>query len=176
MRHNALREVLFLGCESARLRPQRETPFLLGNSTERPADVFVPAFSLGQPACFDCAVTQTQQPKYVKDASMSGGAAANRYKAAVKESRYAAKCSDGLSFYPMVVEVYGGWGSKSAPRVHEFKCIAKMISSRSGISKGAAKHRMFERLSITLQRYNARALLARVDPSSPLLEDPCPAV
>ena len=69
---------------------------------------------------------------------MSGGAAANRYEAEVKVSRYAAKCSEnGLSFYPLVVEVYGGWRSKSAP---VFDFIAKMISSRAGILEGAAKN------------------------------------
>ena len=174
VRHNALREVLFLACESACLCPQRETPFLLPNSADRPADVFIPSFSLGQPACFDCAITHTQQPKYIKDASVSGGAAADKYEAEVKDAMYASRClENGLGFYPMVVEVFGGWGSKSMP---VFQYLSKMIASRSGIKKDTAKQRLLERLSVTLQRCNARALLSRIDPSLPLLEDPCPAV
>ena len=139
-----------------------------------PADVFIPSFSLGQHACFDCAITHTQQPKYIKDASVSGGAAAEKYEAEVKDAMYASRClENGLGFYPMVVEVYGGWGSKSMP---VFQYLSKIIASRSGIKKGTAKQRLLERLSVTLQRCNSRALLSRIDASLPLLEDPCPAV
>ena len=105
---------------------------------------------------------------------MSGEVAADKYEAEVKDAMYASRClENGLGFYPMVVEVFGGWGSKSMP---VFQYLSKMIASRSGIKKDTAKQRLLERLSTTPQRCNARALLSRIDPSLPLLEDPCPAV
>ena len=97
-------------------------------------DVFLPCFSLGQPACLDCAVTHPQQPIYVKDASLGKCAAANRYQCEVKEKMYAEKCKENdLGFYPMVVEVFGGWGSTA---VSVLRHIAKMCASRNGESEG----------------------------------------
>ena len=174
IRHNALREEIFLACRVACLCPGRETPFLLSDSLERPADVFLPCFSLGQPACLDCAVTHPQQPIYVKDASLGKCAAANRYQCEVKEKMYAEKCKENdLGFYPMVVEVFGGWGSTA---VTVFRHIAKMCASQNGESEGAAKSRLMQRLSFSLQRCNARTLLARLDPSAASLDDPMIAI
>ena len=110
----------------------------------------------------DCAVTHTQQKKYIKNASVGGGAAANRYETEIKDVMYATKCAEnGLAFYPMVVEVFGAWGSKS---ISALAFISKMSVSRSGISVGSAKHRLIERLLVTLQRCNARAMLSRLKP------------
>ena len=169
IRHNALREEIFLACKVACLCPGRETPHLLPGSLERPADIFIPCFSLGQPACLDCAVTHPQQPLYLKDASLGECAAANRYQVEVKEKMYAAKCEENdLGFYPLVAEVFGGWGSTA---VSVFSHIAKMCASRMGDSVGVSKSRLMVCLSFTLQRCNARALLARLNPSEKSLED-----
>ena len=87
IRHNALRDELLHACKSACLNPGRETPFLLPGSDQRPADVFLRFFEKGQPACLDLACIHTQQPKYIKYASVETGAATDRYEVDVKEEK-----------------------------------------------------------------------------------------
>ena len=87
---------------------------------------------------------------------------------------YAEKCKENdLGFYPMVVEVFGGWGSTA---VTVFRHIAKMCASRNGESEGVAKSRLIQRLSFSLQHCNARTLLGRLDPSAASLDDPMIAI
>ena len=55
-RHNNLRDVIYSAAQSAALSPCREVPSLVPGSVSRPADVFIPAWSLGQPAALDVTV------------------------------------------------------------------------------------------------------------------------
>jgi hypothetical protein len=165
-----VRDEIFHAAAAACLTPSRETPFLLACSSQRPADVLLPSFSLGRPAALDCACTHPQQHRFLSDAGVRAGAAAERYAEETKVAMYAEKCqANGIDFHPMVVESYGVWCS-SARAMLAF--IATMCASRSGGTAGAARQRLVERLSITLQRCNARALLARRDPNSAGLDDP----
>ena len=101
---------------------------------------------------------------------MCTGAAADRYGVEVKEKMYSAKCAENvMAFYPMVVEVFGVWGEKANVVLHQ---IATMISSRSASTVSQCKMRMMQRLSVTLHRCNARALLSRQDFKEASLEDP----
>ena len=169
VRHNALRDEVFRACSTACLAPKRETPFLLPNSADRPADVFLPYFSLGKPVCLDCACTHTLQPKFVTNAGECTGAAAERYQVEVKEKRYAAKCEkNGLLFIPLVAEVFGVWGSSA---VGFFKQLVKMLASTTGMPFGETIVHFMQRLSVTLQRCNVRALLARLNPNISSLEE-----
>jgi hypothetical protein len=167
-RHNALRDNFYDACSVACLGPKRELPFLLPNTNKRPADVYLPNFTLGKPACLDFAVTHTQQPKYLKLASVTAGIAAKEYGSKVKDRKYAAECEEqGLMFVPMVTEVFGVWGQ---PAESVFYHVGKMCASRGGIELGGALHRIMQRLSVTLMRCNARALVARLDPKAKSLE------
>jgi hypothetical protein len=66
VRHNSLRDEFFRTCRAAQLAPKRETPFLLADSQDRPADVFLPSFSLGRPLCLDFAITHPLQKNFFK--------------------------------------------------------------------------------------------------------------
>jgi hypothetical protein len=101
---------------------------------------------------------------------VQAGAAAERYAQETKVEMYAARClENGIDFHPMVVETFGVW-CQSAQSMLDF--IAAMCASRKGGATGVARHRLMERLSITLQRCNARAMLARMDPNGAGLDDP----
>ena len=150
VRHNSLRDEFFMTCQSAQLAPKRETPFLLADSQDRPADVFLPSFSLGRPLCLDFAITHPLQKKFLKDASGSSGVAANMYASKVKDARYAKTCLENdLEFSPMVVEVFGGWCTKAA---EVFSFVSKMYASKWGGSVSIAKQGIMQRLSVTLQQ------------------------
>ena len=55
-RHNDLRGVIYSAAQSAALSPRQEVPSLEPGSVSHPADVFIPAWSLGQPAALDVTV------------------------------------------------------------------------------------------------------------------------
>ena len=97
VRHNAVREAFMRSCLDAGVKDVcREKEGLFENSSERPANVYLPpAFSSlcvkyfeNRPLCLDFAVTHTQQPSFLKIACEHSGSAADRYAASLKLPRY----------------------------------------------------------------------------------------
>eukprot|EP00660_Eupelagonema_oceanica_P019071 gene19071-biopygen36140 len=134
VRHNALRDHCFRLCRSAGCRPEVEKPGLLrlrpllgpveedgkrcggsrGAEGRRPADVFLPAWSLGKPACLDFAVTSGLSMGALHASAQDGAAATTEYAARKRAFlETASHCTDeGLDFIPMIVEASGGgWGA-----------------------------------------------------------------
>ena len=52
--------------------------------------------------------------------------------------------------------------------------VTKGCASRAGVDGAAAGGHLRRSLSVTLQRLNARIMLARVDPRSEIFEEPVP--
>ena len=81
--------------------------------------------------------------------------------------------SNGFKFIPMVIESHsGGWGKEALQVIGD---IAKSVSAVSPDDIEAASLRIAQRLSISLQRENARAILQRlVEPcdETPWHEEP----
>jgi hypothetical protein len=168
VRHNALREVYLHFCKIARLPAEREVPALLANLADRPADVLVlPAHGIDRPACIDFAVTNTLQTKTIHIAGVRVGEAAKVYEDTVKNPRYKFMCAEaGMDFIPMVVDCFGAWG----PSANEaFALLSKAAASHENVSGNRANGHILRSMSVTLQRHNARALLAR-SPATPELE------
>ena len=77
-------------------------------------------------------------------------------------------CSrQGIRFFPMVVEAHGGGWSNSARKTLD--CIAKHITAAWNTDGEAASLSIAQRLSTTLHRENARAVLKRLQ--QPVLEE-----
>ena len=74
LRHNALREVFLQYCKMGNVEAERETPNLLPNSSQHPADILlrnasllkIPNFSGPRDVCLDFAISHTQQTKYIQ--------------------------------------------------------------------------------------------------------------
>ena len=62
-RHNVLRDIIYDFCSIASWGPKKETPHIFPSSSERPADIFVPNYSLGKDLVLDVAVTCPLQHK-----------------------------------------------------------------------------------------------------------------
>ena len=60
-RHNNLRDIIFTAAQSAALSPRREVPSLVPDSSSRPADIFVPSWSLGRPAAMGVSTSFPQR-------------------------------------------------------------------------------------------------------------------
>ena len=72
---------------------------------------------------------------------------------------------------PMVVEVFGRWGIRSEQAM---KLASKGCANRASERVVAAGAHLRRSLSVTLQRLNARILLAHMDPASEVFADPVP--
>jgi hypothetical protein len=171
VRHNALREVFMQFLAQGGVKDAaREAPSLLPGTAARPADIFIPNYVATRAACLDFAVTHPQQPIIIDRASVCAGAAAERYEVAVKDMKFGAACAAaGLLLVPMVVEVFGTWGAKSA---EAFQLVTKACANRASETGVAAAAHIRRSLSVTLQRLNARILLARADPDSETFGEP----
>ena len=76
------------------------------------------------------------------------------------------QCKDnGFIFMPMVIEAHGGGWSKSARKVLD--SMTKNISATWNEGTETTSLRIAQRLSTTLQRENARAVLRRLHDSGP---------
>ena len=99
-------------------------------------------------------------------------AAADDYGKSVKVKTYREVCNaNGLDFVPMVVEVFGVWGSAAVP-VIDF--ISKAIANNKDKNQDQVDSFFRQALSVTLQRYNVAALLRRRDQDLPVIDDPIP--
>jgi len=177
-RHNAIREVFMHYCKLANIKAVREAPGLLPDSAARPADILlpnqliIPGLSSDLPTCLDFAVTNTQQPKNLKRAGEVSATAADDYATSVKIPTYRNECkANGLDFVPMVVEVFGAWGSAAKP-VIDF--ISKAVANNKNKDQDQVDSFLRQAVSVTLQRYNVAALLRRSDPECLVLDGPVP--
>ena len=109
-RHHALRDVLFQAARSAGLRPRREV--MVDSSGRRPADVYFPDWSRGEPLAVDVTVTNPSQTTTTLAAR--DGVTASELSAMDRDREknrlYSAQCAaQGVAFMAAPVCCYGGW-------------------------------------------------------------------
>ena len=160
LRHNSLRDVFVEFCHRAYLGGQVEVGSGQGHDrlNSRPADVFVKNWHLGKPAAFDLTITSPLNPTILTEAGVKCGSSAQ----VAEVSKHAAndeKCKElGWVCIPLAVEAYGCWGMEAQ---ETFKRLAAHLAIQMGCSKSQATTTVYQRLSLSLVRANARALLSR---------------
>ena len=167
-RHNRLRDVLLESCRLACLGPQVEAGSGLGHEGHRtwPADILIPHWDLGKPAALDLSVTSTLNSSTLMEAGVTSGSAALAAEVR-KHNANDAKCSElGWTCIPIAVETYGCWGAEAMQTLSR---LASRLATRGNCSKSHATCLLYGRLSLTLMRANAWALLSRAGSS---VEDP----
>ena len=180
-RHNLIRNQVHNHCLSAGLSSELERPGLLrprplmrsrredGGSAEgshdedgrRPADVYIPRWRSGAPACLDFAVTSGLRTDRLREAARDPTSVTLQYESFKRSHlRTADHCrSEGMVFVPMVMEASGGgWGEDAAKTWSE---LAKTTALATGELRSNVLARILSSLSITLHRENARAILRR---------------
>ena len=69
------------------------------------------------------------------------------------------KCAElGCECIPLAAETYCGWGEKAQEM---FNCISMSLAVGSASCEAGVRQDMYGRLSLTLVRENAKAILAR---------------
>jgi hypothetical protein len=154
-RHNALANVLATYMQAAHHNPQREKVF----DGKRPADVFLPHWFLGKPLAIDLAVTHPLQPNALQRAGDGApGSWASAYAREHKDKQAPPLEKHGVGFAALVVETFGSWDPAGYTLLHE---CAGHYAVHQGIPPAVAVRVLFQRLSVTLMRINARMILAR---------------
>ncbi len=133
-----------------------ELSHLTGDNKERPGDIFIPQWSGGKDLAVDVGVVCPTAPSYRSNASKERFYSANQMYAR-KESKYDKICAEkGFNYLPVVFETPGGVCGKSKDF---FNILADRLASASCEEIPRAKHRIFTRISIALQRSNVIAIL-----------------
>ena len=163
-RHNNLRDAFFTTAVAAGLGPVREERFLLPGEDRRPADVLVPHWSGGRDAAMDVTVVTPLQTATMPAAATTPGHALT-YAYDRKMQGAAEACRrQGIAFFPLVAETFGGWHSTA---VEQVKKLGSALARHTGQVEGEAISHIWARLGILLQRGNA-ALLGNRVPKLPL--------
>ena len=169
VRQNSVRNCVFNAARSAGLRPELDKAGLLlparlddvDRTRRRPADVFLPAWLNGSPAALDFAVTAPQRQAVVYQAAENALASARAY-AGTKRSFLDTEqlCrSSGIEFVPMVAESTGAWEPGALDVLRQ---VARTSALRSSRPAGTVFLELKQRLSLTIRRGLARALLRRL--------------
>ena len=170
-----MRDLVFHVAVAAGVQPEREKPGLLPPRPQdeairesslangrRPADIWVPRWIEGGPAAWDFAVTSGLQATMLHESARDAAHATALYEKFKQSDRDTAdQCRrQGLSFIPLVVEAHGGGWGPAAKKV--WKSLARATAARLGQDDSVAAAELAQRISITLQRENARAILRRL--------------
>ena len=177
IRHNALRNCTYRYAKASALHPQREKAGLLpprpdaehirekaGAAGRRPADIWMPHWCDNGPVALDFAVTCGLRSDHLHHSAIDHTHALTEYEDFKRNYLATAQqCEQqGIQFTPMVVDAHGGGWGPAAKEV--FKIIARAHANQTGTSISMASSEIAQRISITLERENARAILRRLGP------------
>ena len=166
-RHNKLHDVFVECCRRANVSAQAEVGSGFGHDKHntRPADVLVPNWSLGKPAAFDLTITSPLNPAILSEAGVMAGSAASVAECH-KHVLNDPKCSKlGWKCTPLAVETYGCWGAEVSETLSRLATRRLAIPMTLRCTKSKTTASIYGRLSLTLVRSCARALLSRAGPS-----------
>ena len=158
VRHNAVRDLLFLKAAEAQLGPQKEPQNLIAQHGElRPADVFIPNFRYGRDMCIDVSIVSPFL--HIEQASATPGFNAN-FKASQKISKYQKICQEnGLDFVPFVMESIGGFHPDSIQVIN--RLARKIYSKNPLVSISENSFRIRSSLQFAAQKAMGLGFLSR---------------
>jgi len=156
-RHNAIVSTLHHLAQQGAFAPQKEPPYLINNSEARPADVYIPVWTGGQPVAIDVSVTSPLADSYILKASKDIGAAAS-IRADMKREKYSAICTEhGMQFTPFVLETFGGFDKDAIEIISK---LSRAIASRCSLAPGEIKMRSLHKISHTIQKVIASSFVS----------------
>ena len=114
----------------AALSPHLEKPYIPPDIKQKPADIYIPNWSRGEPLAMDITVvspTQVHLLDYIH--TQSEQLCAAHWREEQKRKKYEQSLdAEHILFVPLAVESFGGWGTASVPI---FKTLARMVANRS---------------------------------------------
>lgn len=154
-------------------RPEREKAGLLPGrpdedgvagqtSDRRPADVWLPRGPSGQGEALDFACSSALRSDLLSTTADNPGMVFDQYEAYKRQYKDTGQAAidAGFTFTPMICEAHSGAWAPNARRVLDW--MARGIAAANGEDTEVASLRLAQRISVTLHRANARAILRRV--------------
>ena len=181
LRHNAIRDDFFEEAQAASVRSEREKLNLLplrpdeeklrgedDRSGRRPADVWLAHWTNGRAGAVDFAVTSGLRGDFISSAAQDPAVVWGHYESFKRQfQNTAASCNDrNIEFLPFVVEAHGGGLGPVARKV--CASIAQAAAARSGEEVTHQAASLLRRITCSLHRENARAVLRRLPGAQPL--------
>ena len=156
-RHHAIRDAIYDAGNAARLRPRKEAA--VDTSGQRPADIFFPDWSRGQPLAVDVTVSHFSQASPQNNAAMWCNASerAAQAKVKAKERLYKEQCAaQNVEFMAAAICSYGGWLPDGIAFI---KRLAACLAESSGQDKSVVTSQLWQCISVALWRGNAGVIL-----------------
>lgn len=163
-RHNLIRKWTYNLAKEALCNPsEEENNIIPGHPNLRPADVFLPLFSLNKPAAIDITITSPIQPRFQESNNHLEPLQASRVSELAKHLKYDHFLQPlDIHFIPFALEVFGGVGKEAQPLL---KDLLRKVSTHQNMQHSDAVKYHMTLLSVTLQRANARSILSRLPES-----------
>src|SRR6201996_364750 len=149
-RHNALNDIIHRALVGAGVPSIKEPPGMLPSDGKRPDGVTQIPWASGRCLVWDVTVADTLAPSYASLSSTSAGKAAERA-AANKVQKYSA-FSTTYDFQPIALETLGPFDPSASLFLSQ---LGKRLASATGDPRETSF--LFQRLSVTLQRFNSVA-------------------
>ena len=147
-RHHALNDCIFRALGAAGIPSSKEPSGLVRSDGKRPDGCTLIPWCSGKALTWDVTVACTVADSYIQDSSRASGAVAE-LAATRKEVKYSVLAGTHI-FQPLAFESHG---PQNASAISFIKGLGHRISQRSGDDREAQF--LFQRLSVTLQRFNA---------------------
>ena len=120
--------------------------------------MFISGWANGKDAAFDVAVVSPMQEQLKRKAAEEALSAADK-RYSDKMKKYRIPCErEGIEFFPLVVETFGGWHPQSAEVITK---LARQLSAQSGQPFEETSRHIYQRLSILLTKGNSAMILSR---------------
>ena len=118
------------------------------NTSERPADVFVPNYSFGKDLVLDVAITCPLQHKYLSVVSATAGFAEARVE------------QEGFMYLSFILETFGGFSDDVGDFIHR---LSSNVATRLNDSKASTQKNMYEMISCVLMKSLATSVSSRFE-------------
>ena len=125
----------------------------------KPADVFLPHWAQGKYAALDVTVVNPLQVAMVNEAAAVPGHALQAAHRRKLDKAWEPCNRQGIVFLPLAVESLGAWHPLA---VKELKKLASAKARHTGDDESVETSRLFQKLSVALQRGNAALFNNRV--------------
>ena len=139
------------------MRPHREVH--VDGSNHRPGDIYFPNWSNGKSLAVDVTVSHPSQgnPSMLASAEDNASLRSAEKAAKAKVTKHGPRCAaQNVTFLPLAVCAFGGWLTAGEEFVNT---LAGRIAEVTGVRKSVATAQLWQRLSLTLWRSNAQAVL-----------------
>ena len=158
-RYHAIRDIIYDIGNATRLRPHKEAA--IDTSGQRPAVIFFPNWSRGQPLAVDVTVTHFSQASLLINADISYSASerAAHTKVKAKERLYKEQfAAQNVEFMAAAICSYGGWLPEG---IAFMKRLAACLAESSGQDKSVVTSKLWQRVPVALWHCNAGIILQR---------------